>query len=79
MADFKCLFKCMFEKDGVLKDGALLEPKIIESIQNDKVLDAASKAILINAVPKCLDTVKSIADICVKSFSFGECLYKSAL
>lgn len=77
--EFKCLFKCMFELDGVLKDGVLLEDPIIKSIQDEKDLNPTEKDKLVKAVPKCLDAVKSTADVCVKSFSFGECLYKSAM
>lgn len=74
--EFKCLFKCMFEKEGLLKDGQFLVDLIIKSIQTHTNLDAATKDKLSKAVPTCLDSVKSTSDICVKSYDFTVCSHK---
>lgn len=77
--EFKCLLKCSFEKDGYLKDGALLESPMLKGIQDEKDLDVASRGKLTKAVPTCMDSVKTTADPCDKSFAFISCLYKSVM
>lgn len=77
--DYKCLFKCMFEKDGVLKNGVLLEEEIIKFVKECPETNAAEKEKITKAVPKCLDETKTQADLCDKSFNFAICVYKNSM
>lgn len=79
--EYKCIFKCMLEKDGMLKNGVLSEDLISKFLKENKDLglDAATKNKIIKALPNCLENVKNIDDLCVKSFSLFECFYKNAM
>lgn len=77
--EYKCLFKCMLEKDGILKDGVLSEEQIMKVIKEDSEFDSADKEKVNKVVPKCLDEVKNAADLCVKSFELTKCIYKGLL
>lgn len=75
--EYKCILKCSLDKDGFLKDGALVDAVVLKSIQDEKDLDPAVKDKLLKAAPPCLDGVKSTADLCEKSFNLVACLYKT--
>ncbi|KAL5288569.1 Obp56e family protein [Megaselia abdita] len=74
--EFKCLFKCMLEKDGILKDGVMSEEQIMKVIKEDSELDEAGKEKVSKVIPKCMEDAKNIADLCVKSFELTDCVYK---
>ena len=73
---FKCLFKCMLEKDGIIKDDTLEEEELIKEISEDKDLEAGDRDKAVKAVPKCMDEAKSKSDLCEKSYDVTMCIYK---
>lgn len=74
--EYKCILKCMLEKEGLMKDGHFVEDAIMKDIQDDTRLDAAAKEKFMKVVPTCLVSVENLTDICVKSFQFFECTHK---
>lgn len=77
--EFKCLFKCMLVKDGILRDGVFSEEQIMKAIKEDTELDAAGKDKAGKVVPKCLEEVKNTSDVCAKSYEITECISKGLI
>ncbi|KAL5288568.1 Obp56h.2 family protein [Megaselia abdita] len=75
--NINCVFKCMMEKDGSLKDGVFSEERLIQVIETEKDLDVPKKAKFIKAMPKCLEEIKEKSDLCTKSIGLVYCLNKS--
>ncbi|KAL5288571.1 Obp56h.2 family protein [Megaselia abdita] len=75
--EFKCLFKCAFETEGLLKDGTFVADKIISSLQSDTQMDKNGKEQAVKKVPKCMDQVKRQVDLCEKSFGLYDCIFNN--
>lgn len=71
--DYKCLFKCILEKDHILQNGALSVDHLNELLK-DIDMDAAHKNQVLEAVPKCLNAASSSNDPCIKSYTFCDCI-----
>lgn len=73
--EFKCIFKCAFENDGLFKDGVFVPEQIIKSLQMDTQLDKNGREQATKKVPHCLEQVKRQADLCEKAFGFYDCIF----
>lgn len=74
--NFKCFFKCMMEKDGILRNETFSQERFEEVLKEDEELTDSEREKSIKALPICLDESKFINDLCNKSFTITFCLYK---
>lgn len=73
--EYKCIFQCMLEKDGVLRNGVFSEDQIVKLIKEDDDLDEVSKSKASEVAQKCMNGIPKTPDLCEKSFELTICVY----
>lgn len=73
--EFKCIFKCAFEHEGLFKNSEVDSEKLVQVLISETDLDQNGKEIAIKKVPECLHKSRQVTDLCEKSFGIFECVF----
>lgn len=74
--NYKCFFKCLMEKDGILVNETFSQERFKEVLADDKRLNDPDRFNILKVLPICFDEAKYINDLCNKSFTVIYCLHK---